>query len=93
MKKRAGAIAGPTAQARAASSCHVWGEARNAAGTIRTARIRTANAYDVTVYGALAVVQTLLIHAPVEVGSLTPSRLCGIGLITGLPGSGPLSVC
>ncbi len=93
LKKRAEAITGPTAQARAASSCQVWGEARNAAGMVRTARIRTANAYDVTVHGALAVVQTLLIRATTVVGSLTPSQLCGVGLITGLPGSGPLSVC
>ena len=93
LKKRAAAITGPTAQARAASGCQVWGEARNAAGMVRTARIRTANAYDVTVHGALAVVRTLLAGATTEEGgSLTPSQLCGVGLITGLPGSGPLRI-
>jgi short subunit dehydrogenase-like uncharacterized protein len=92
LKKGAGSITGPTAQARAASPCHVWGEVRNATGAIRTARIRTANGYDVTVHGALAVVQALLTRNDGEVGSLTPARLCGIGLIAGLPGSGPLSI-
>ncbi len=92
LKKRAGAITGPTAEARAASSCYVWGEARNAAGAIRTARIRTANGYDVTMHGALAVVQMLLAGATAEAGVLTPARLCGVGLITDLPGSGPLSI-
>jgi len=92
LKRRAGAVTGPTAAARAAGSCHVWGEARNAAGTIRTARIRTANGYDVTVHGALAVVRAVLAGATSEVGVLTPARLCGVGLVTGLPGSGPLSV-
>lgn len=70
----------------------MWGEARNAAGAIRTARIRTANGYDVTVHGALAVVQMLLTGAATEAGVKTPARLCGVGLITGLPGSGPLSI-
>ncbi len=92
LKKRAGAIAGPTPEARAASPCYVWGEARNAAGAVRTARIRTANGYDVTIHGALAVVQTLLAGAVGAVGVLTPARLCGVGLIASLPGSGPLSV-
>jgi short subunit dehydrogenase-like uncharacterized protein len=90
LKKWAGTITGPTARARAASPCYVWGEVRNAAGGVRTARIRTANGYDVTIHGALAVVQTLLSRNDGEVGSLTPARLCGVQLITGLPGSGPL---
>jgi short subunit dehydrogenase-like uncharacterized protein len=92
LKRRAGAITGPTAQARAASPCYVWGEARDAAGTVRTARIRTANGYDVTVHGALAVVQTLLARNSAEGGTFTPARLCGAELITQLPGSGPLII-
>ena len=93
LKKRAGAISGPSAQVRAASPTYVWGEARNAAtGATRTARIRTANGYDVTVHGALEVVQTLLTRNDGDVGSLTPARLCGVELITRLPGSGSLSI-
>jgi short subunit dehydrogenase-like uncharacterized protein len=92
LKRRAGAVIGPDAQSRAASPCHVWGEARNAAGATRSARIRTANGYDVTVRGALAVVQKLLARSSAEGGSFTPARLCGAGLITELAGSGPMVV-
>jgi short subunit dehydrogenase-like uncharacterized protein len=92
LKRRAGAVAGPDAKARARSPCYVWGEVRNAAGATRTARIRTANAYDVTVQGALAVVQKLLSRNSAEAGSFTPARLCGAGLITELAGSGRLEL-
>jgi short subunit dehydrogenase-like uncharacterized protein len=92
LKQAAATLTGPTAQARAASPCYVWGEARNAAGTIRTARIRTANGYDVTIHGALAVTQTLLTRNDGDLGSLTPARLCGVGLITSLAGSGLLTI-
>jgi short subunit dehydrogenase-like uncharacterized protein len=92
LKQRAGAITGPTEQARAATPCHVWGEARNAAGTVRTARIRTANGYDVTMNGALSVATFLLDRGSAEGGTFTPARLCGADLITRLPGSGPLAI-
>jgi short subunit dehydrogenase-like uncharacterized protein len=92
LKKRAGAIPGPSAKARAASPTYVWGEVRNASGASRTARIRTANGYDVTVHGALAVVQALLARNDGKVGYLTPARLCGVELAAGLPGSGPLTI-
>jgi short subunit dehydrogenase-like uncharacterized protein len=91
LKRRAGAVAGPDAQTRAASPCDVWGEVRNATGTTRTARIRTANGYDVTVQGALAVVQKLLGRNEAG-GSFTPALLCGANLITELAGSGPLVI-
>ena len=91
LKRRAGRIAGPTAAARAATPCLVWGEARDASGSTRTARIRTANGYDVTVDGALAVVAAVL-GRNAEGGCFTPARLCGVGLVTGLPGSGPLKL-
>jgi short subunit dehydrogenase-like uncharacterized protein len=92
LKKRAGAIAGPTAASRAKSPCYVWGEARNAAGVVRTARIRTANGYDVTTTGALAVVEHLQARNTAEGGAFTPARLCGARLITTLPGSGALEI-
>ena len=88
LKHRAGKRPGPTPQDRADHRCWVWGEARRAAIT-RTARIETANPYDVTVAAALAVVERLLAQ-PAEPGAHTPSRLCGVELLTGLPGSGPL---
>jgi short subunit dehydrogenase-like uncharacterized protein len=92
LKKCAGARSGPSAQARAVCPTYVWGEAHNAAGAVRTGRIRTANGYDVTVHGALAVVKTLLVRSDGEGGTLTPARLCGVDLITGLAGSGPLDI-
>jgi short subunit dehydrogenase-like uncharacterized protein len=90
LKRRAGAVAGPTEAARAATPCYVWGEARDAAGAVKTARLRTANGYDVTVHGSLAVVEALLARNSGEGGSFTPARLCGVELVTQLPGSGDL---
>jgi short subunit dehydrogenase-like uncharacterized protein len=92
LKGRAGAVVGPSEEARAATPCYVWGEVRNAAGVVRTARIRTANGYDVTIHGSLAVVEFLLGRTGAEGGSLTPALLCGAALITQLPGSGELVV-
>jgi len=92
LKRRAGAVAGPNQAARAASPCYVWGEARNAAGTVKTARLRTANGYDVTVHGSLAVVASVLSRNTIDGGSFTPARLCGVELVTQLPGSGALNL-
>ncbi len=92
LKRRAGAVVGPDAAARAASPCYVWGEARNASGQIRTARLRTANGYDVTLHGALAVVDALAGRNTTAGGSFTPARLCGVDLVTRLPGSGELVI-
>ncbi len=92
MKNRATKnLAGPSAESRARTPVYVWGEARNDAGTVKVARIKTANGYDLTVTGALAVVDHVLSTAPAG-GFATPSRLCGADLVTKLPGSGPLVV-
>lgn len=82
-------VRGPDARQREGQPTFVWGEARNAGGEVRTARIKVANGYSVTVTGALAVVDFVLSRrlAP---GVYTPSRLCGADFVTGLPGSGPL---
>jgi short subunit dehydrogenase-like uncharacterized protein len=92
LTKRAAAVIGPSAASRARSACHVWGEVRGPGGETRTARIRTANGYDLTVHGALAVVDYLLKREGGEVGTMTPARLCGADLVTRLPGSGPLTI-
>lgn len=84
-------VRGPGDAQRARHPTFVWGEARNARGDTRTARIRTANAYSLTVTGALAVVEQLLRHPPAG-GSCTPSQLAGADLVMRLPGSGPLVV-
>ena len=92
LKRRAAAIVGPDEAFRAESPCFVWGEARGPGGEVRTARVRTANGYDVTVHGSLAVVDHLLTRVGGDFGTFTPARLCGADLIARLPGSGPLTI-
>src|SRR5262245_50768895 len=55
-------VKGPSAAKRDAQPTFVWGEATNARGDKRTARVKTANGYSLTVTGALAVVEHLLAH-------------------------------
>ena len=89
--RRAGAVKGPGAEARARQPSFVWGEAENAAGVRKTCRMRTANAYDVTVSSSLAVVDLLLDHAPPS-GFCTPSRLMGRDFASRLPASSEVRV-
>jgi short subunit dehydrogenase-like uncharacterized protein len=84
-------VTGPSAESRSRTPVYVWGEARNSAGDTRVARIKTANGYDLTVTGALAVVDHVLTQNPPG-GFYTPSQLCGADLVGKLPGSGPLVV-
>jgi short subunit dehydrogenase-like uncharacterized protein len=91
LKALAAKSKGPTAEQRARQTTYVWGEATNARGETKTARIRTANGYAITITGALAVVEHLLREHPPG-GTYTPSRLMGKDLVTKLPGSGPLSI-
>lgn len=85
-------VTGPSAQARAKHPAHVWGEVVNAAGVRKVARVTTANGYDLTVTGSLAVVDKLLSGSYAESGALTPSQLMGADLIGRLPGSSELVV-
>lgn len=85
------AIKGPDEEMRATMPTCVWGEAINAQGQKKTARIRTANSYSVTVTGSLAVVDYLQKHIP-EGGAYTPAKLVGTDLVTQLPGSGMLEI-
>ncbi len=89
--RRAGAVRGPDAGARARQPSFVWGEAENAAGVRRTCRMRTANGYDFTVSSSLAVVGFLLGRSP-RGGFCTPSQLMGQEFAAGLPGSGAMVV-
>jgi short subunit dehydrogenase-like uncharacterized protein len=84
-------VKGPSAAKRDAQPTFVWGEVRNARGDKRTARIKTANGYSLTVTGALAVAEHLLAN-DVPGGAYTPVRLIGSDLLTRLPGSGPLQM-
>jgi short subunit dehydrogenase-like uncharacterized protein len=84
-------VEGPSAAKRDAHPTFVWGEVANARGDKRTARIKTANGYSVTVTGALAVAEHLLANK-VPGGAYTPAKLIGPDLVTRLPGSGPLQM-
>ncbi len=84
-------VRGPSEEARERMPTFVWGEATNARGEKKTARIRTANGYSLTITGSLAVVEHLMTARPTG-GTYTPSRLVGADLVTRLPGSGPLQI-
>ncbi|MFA5943683.1 MAG: saccharopine dehydrogenase NADP-binding domain-containing protein [Candidatus Thermoplasmatota archaeon] len=87
----AGRVRGPDANQRDQRPTFVWGEVRNAAGSVKTARIKVANGYSMTATGALAIAEFVLNQRPAP-GAYTPSLLCGPDLVTTLPGSGPLSI-
>jgi short subunit dehydrogenase-like uncharacterized protein len=84
-------VKGPDEAARARMPAYVWGEAVNAIGVRKTARVKTANGYSLTVPGALAVTQFLL-NEPASAGFTTPSRLMGPGLLATLPGGNPIVI-
>ncbi len=84
-------ISGPDAATRARLPTWVWGEARNAAGQVRTARLQTANGYNVTVHGALLAVRHLLAYTGPG-GYFTPSKLLGTRCVEQLPGSGSIQI-
>jgi short subunit dehydrogenase-like uncharacterized protein len=92
LKRRAGKMKGPSAERREKMPTYVWGEAIDEQGGKKTARIKTANGYSVTVSGSLAAVEHLLKSSDVRGGSYTPAKLLGADLVTRLPGSGPLIV-
>ncbi len=80
---------GPDSSQRKKARTYVWGEAQNRAGKKITARIQTANGYDVTTEGALFAVEFLRQNEPAP-GYYTPSRLLGSDCIEKLPGSGEM---
>lgn len=84
-------VRGPSEKRRKQTDTHVWGEVTDAAGNKKTARLKTANGYEVTVTGSLAVVQALL-EREFEPGYTTPSRLMGEGLASTLPGAGEIII-
>ena len=92
MKSRVDAgIPGPDAALRERTPTYIWGEARAADGSVRTARIVTANGYTVTVYASLGMVARLLAGG-VAAGSVTPAKVLGARFVETLPGSGRLSL-
>ncbi|MDY6945158.1 MAG: saccharopine dehydrogenase NADP-binding domain-containing protein [Pseudomonadota bacterium] len=70
---------------------YIWGEARNAAGEVKTARLRTANGYSLTVNSALAILDEVLKRACTP-GFTTPSSLVGADFVSTLPGSSTIRI-
>jgi short subunit dehydrogenase-like uncharacterized protein len=92
LKARIGkTVVGPDQEKRADQGTYVWGEARNARGECRTARLHTANVYSLTIDAALAVVDYLL-QMRLTGGAYTPALLLGAELVTQLPGSGAMNI-
>jgi short subunit dehydrogenase-like uncharacterized protein len=67
----------------------VWGEARNAAGQVVTARQRTPNGYTLTVASSLGIL-TALLGVDKASGYLTPSMVVGPDYVSTLPGCSPI---
>lgn len=84
-------VKGPGEIKREQTPSFVWGEAINARGDKKTARIRTPYGYTLTIMGALAVVEHLMMNR-VAGGAYTPATLMGANLITRLSGAGPLRI-
>jgi len=82
---------GPTAAERDNNPTYVWGEAGNAAGARKTAHLRVANGYAVTVQAALGILQHVLAR-PDRNGFATPTQLIGSDFVETLPGSSKIRV-
>lgn len=70
---------------------YVWGEARNAAGQVKTARLRTPNGYALTVSASLGILEHLLAD-PHCAGAITPTMLVGPDFVTTLPGCSDIRI-
>lgn len=81
----------PNQAQRDSNPTFVWGEARNAAGKIATARLVTANGYALTVASALGIMSRLL-ETSYSAGYATPGMLVGADFVTTLPGSSPIRI-
>ncbi|MBB5208090.1 saccharopine dehydrogenase family protein [Chiayiivirga flava] len=78
-------VRGPSDAKRASTDTFVWGEARDANGTVHKGTLRTPNGYDITVTASLGIVQHLM-KTTVPGGYYTPSLLMGPDYVLGLPG-------
>jgi short subunit dehydrogenase-like uncharacterized protein len=84
-------ITPPNKTERENNPTHVWGEARNAAGELKTARLRTANGYSLTVHASLGILNEVLGRA-CNPGFTTPSLLVGADFVSSLPGSSTIRI-
>jgi short subunit dehydrogenase-like uncharacterized protein len=82
---------GPDQTERDCNPTEIWGEAVNAGGAKKVARLRTANGYVVTIHAALGIVPSLLDRQG-ESGYFTPAKLMGSDFIEKLPGSSAIRI-
>jgi len=69
-------VSGPTADERAQSEAHIWGEVAAADGTVARARMRTPDTYDLTAATAVEAARRVLAGAAGE-GFQTPASAFG----------------
>lgn len=81
----------PDRAQRDSNPSFIWGEVRNASGQTKTARLKTANGYSLTVASSLGILATLLAQ-PRMSGFATPSELVGADFVSTLPGSSPIRI-
>ncbi|HXU00258.1 MAG TPA: saccharopine dehydrogenase NADP-binding domain-containing protein [Polyangia bacterium] len=77
--------AGPTAAERAQRTSHLWAEARDAAGQVAAARLRTPESYELTSMTALDLAARAL-RGELPAGFQTPARACGPDYVLQFPG-------
>lgn len=70
------AVSGPTAERRARSACHIWGEAIDDEGERAVARLRTPDPYDVTTVTAVEAARRV-VSDDVSPGFQTPASAFG----------------
>ena len=78
-------VRGPSVDKRANTDSFIWGEATDAAGTVKKGTLRTPNGYDITVTASLGIVDHLS-RTTLPGGYYTPSMLMGADYVLGLPG-------
>jgi short subunit dehydrogenase-like uncharacterized protein len=78
--------AGPTAAVRATAETRLWAEARDDAGGVACARLRTAEAYELTSWTAVELAARAL-RGELPPGFQTPAGACGADFILQFAGS------
>jgi short subunit dehydrogenase-like uncharacterized protein len=77
--------AGPSAEERRQRNSLLWGEARDARGTIVVSRMETPEGYELTRLTAVAIAERVL-AGEVQPGFQTPARAFGKDFVLGFPG-------
>jgi short subunit dehydrogenase-like uncharacterized protein len=78
-------VTGPSAEIRATARTYLWGQAKDAAGRIATARIETPEAYAFTAVSAVEAASRADAGS-IALGAWTPSRAFGARFVDSLPG-------